>query len=192
VEGVSAELIWRLASPYTSPVGFAVYFEPTIGPRTRELEYRAIVQKNFYDDRVVIAANVTVGQEWRRLLADPEADPASEEARDHWDKETDVNFGVGVSYRFRSNWSVGFEALNEREWAGLNPFDSDKRTNDAYYVGPNIHYGGQHFFATATFLAQLGLAKDFANPAPGLVVDGISNADDFEKYRLRVKVGYSF
>lgn len=193
-EGVSGELIWRLASPYTSPVGFAVYVEPTIGPRTRELENRIIVQKNFMDDRLVFAANMTVGYEWRKLQGDPTADPETDyrDFNDHWDKETDVNFGLAGSYRFRPNWSAGFEMLNEREWGGLDPTRSYKRTNDAYYVGPNIHYGGQKFFATATFLAQLGLAKDFANPAPGFVVDGISNADDFEKFRLRVKVGAVF
>lgn len=191
-EGISGELIWRLASPYTKPVGVAVYIEPTLGPRTREMEYRLLLQKNFHDDRVVLAGNVTWGQEWRRLLPDPEADPGSEEAHTHWDKETDINFGVGASWRFRENWSVGLEALNEREWAGLNPFDPGKRTNMAYYLGPNIHYGGRRFFATATFLAQLGMAKDYANPAPGFIVDGITNADDFEKYRLRVKVGTFF
>jgi hypothetical protein len=191
-EGVSGELIYRLLSPYTKPVGVALYVEPTIGPRVREMEYRLLLQKNFHDDRVVLAANVTWGQEWRRLLADPQADPGSEEAREHWDKETDINFGVGASWRFRENWSVGFEALNEREWAGLNPFDPGNRTNVAYYVGPNIHYGGQKFFATATFLAQLGAAKDYANPPPGFLVHGITNADDFEKYRLRIKVGTYF
>jgi hypothetical protein len=192
LEGLSGELIWRLASPYTSPVGVALYVEPTIGPRTRELESRFIVQKNFHDDRVVISGNVTLGYEWRKLQADPEADVGSAESRVHWDKETDVNFSIAGSYRFAPNWSVGVEALNEREWGGLDPFKSDHRTNVAYYVGPNIHYGGQKYFATATFLAQLGAGKDYANPHPGFIVDGINNADDFEKYRLRVKVGSVF
>ena len=191
-EGISGELIWRLASPYTSPVGVALYFEPTIGPRTRELEGRLILQKNFHDDRVVVSGNVLLGYEWRRLLPDPEADAGTEEARTHWDKETDVAFSLGASWRFRENWSVGMEVLNEREWAGLDPFDPGKRTNVAYYIGPNVHFGGQKFFATATFLTQLGLAKDYANPAPGFIVDGVTNADDFEKYRLRVKVGTFF
>jgi len=191
-EGVSGELIYRVLSPYTDPVGLALYIEPTIGPRTRELESRLILQKNFHDDRVVLAANVTVGQEWRYLQRDPTADPGTEEFHDHWDKETDVNFGLGASYRFRRNWSAGVELLNEREWGGLDPFNPGMRTNVAYYVGPNIHYGGERFFVTATVLAQLGMGKDYANPAPGFVVDGTTNADDFEKYRLRVKAGFYF
>ncbi len=192
LEGVSAEAVYRVLSPYTAPIGLALYVEPTIGPRTREIESRLIAQKNFLDDKLVFAANLTVGQEWRYLLADPSADPTSDEFHDHWDKETDVNFGVAGSYRFRPNWSAGLELLNEREFAGLNPFDPSTRTNVAYYFGPNLHFGGERFFITGTFLVQLRGAKDYANPAPGFVVNGISNADDFEKYRLRIKAGYYF
>ncbi len=47
-------------------------------------------------------------------------------------------------------------------------------------------------FATATFLTQLLAAGDHANPNPGFVVNGVSNADDFENYRLRIQVGYYF
>ena len=66
------------------------------------------------------------------------------------------------------------------------------RNNVAYFVGPNIHYGGKNFFVTATFLVQLPWAKDYANPPPGFIVHGITNADDFEKYRLRLKAGFYF
>lgn len=192
-ESASVEAIYRFASPYTSPVGAALYLEPSIGPRTRELEAKLILQKNFLDDRLVFAANATLGYEWRKLPGDPTADPASADFLDHWDKETDVNFGLAGSYRFTSNWSLGGEIEDEHEWAGLNPFDGSKRTNEAWYVGPSLHYGGRHFFATLTTLFQMPWAHDYANRgADSLVVGGISNADDFEKYRFRLKMGYYF
>jgi len=190
-EGISVEGIYRFFSPYTTDGwGLALYVEPTIASNTRGLETRLLLQRNFADDRLVIAANLTLAYEWRRLPGDPSADPDSEEFLRHWDKETDVNLGLGVSYRFRPNWSIGGEFLNEREWAGLNPFDSSRRMNSVYYIGPNIHYGGEHFFATVTALAQVPWGTDFTDS--GAVIDGISNADDFENYRLRVKVGYYF
>jgi hypothetical protein len=193
LESVSGEVIYRVLSPYTDPIGLALYVEPSVGPRTVELENRLILQKNFLDDRLVIAANATLGFEWRRLHGDPSADPTDEEFIDHWDKETDVNFGVAVSYRFARNWSFAGEFQNEREWGGLNPFDSKNRTNIAYYAGPTIHYAGGHYFFTGTVLFQLPLASDLANPpADTFVVHGISNADDFEKYRFRFKAGYYF
>jgi len=193
VESFSLEAIYRFASPYTSPVGAAVYIEPSLGPRTQELETRLILQSNFLDDRLVFAFNTTIGQERRYLHGDPGADPASVDYRDHWDKETDVNFGLAGSYRFAPNWSLGAELQNEREWAGFNPFESDKRTNVAWYAGPTLHYGGRHFFMTFTTLFQLHGARDYANPPDeSFVVHGITNADDFEKYRFRLKLGYYF
>ena len=191
-EGVSIEALWRLRSPYTHGLGIALYAEPTVAPNTRELELRLILQKNFIQDRLVVSGNATVGYEWRKIPGDPTADPASEDFIRHWDHETDLNLSLGASYRFRASWAVGAELLNERELAGLTPFEHTARTNVAWYLGPNIHFGGRKFFATATFLAQLPWAQDHANPAPGFVVDGLTNADDFEKYRLRIKVGTYF
>ena len=193
LETVSLEAVYRIASPYTSPLGVALYVEPSIGPRTRELETRLILQKNFLQDRLVFAANATLGYEWRKLLADPAADPGSIEATNHWDKETDVNFGFAGSYRFAPNWSAGAEIQNEHEWGGLDPFRGSKRTNEAWFLGPTLHYGGRHFFATFTTLFQMPWAHDYANRgADSFVVNGITNADDFEKRRFRLKVGYYF
>jgi hypothetical protein len=193
-ETVAVEGIYRFSSPYTSSLGAAVYLEPSIGPRTRELESRLILQKNFMQDRLVFAFNATLGYEWRKLPGDPDADPASVDFRSHWDKETDVNFGLAGSYRFTSNWSLAAELQNEREWAGLNPFKARNRTNLAWYSGPTLHYGGRHFFATVTTLIQLPWAHDYAehDPAQDAVIHGITNADDFEKYRFRFKIGYYF
>ncbi len=194
VESVSVEAIYRFMSPYTDPFGLAVYVEPSIGPRTYELETRVIAQKNFIDDKLVIAANMTIGQEKRYLHGDPSADPSDEEYNAHWDEETDVNFGLAASYRFAPNWYAGAELQNEREWAGFNPFKNENRTNVATYFGPTLHYGGKGFFVTATYLQQLKGAKDYAatSAADSAVIDGVSNADDFEKYRVRLKVGFYF
>ena len=193
-QDVSAEAIYRLASPYMSPIGAALYVEPTIGPRMRELETRLILQKNFVDDRLVFAFNATLAYEWRKLHGDPEADPTAEEFSTHWDKESDVNFGVAGSYRFAPNWSFGGEVQNEREWGGLNPFNAGNRTNQAWYAGPTIHYGGKKGFATLTTLIQLPVAHDYAEKDNSIdaVINGLSNADDFENLRVRLKVGFYF
>ena len=194
LESVSVEGIYRFMSPYTDAFGLAVYVEPTIGPRTVELESRLILQKNFDDDKLVLAFNATIGQEARYLHGDPSLDPSDEEYGDHWDHETDVNFGFAGSYRFAPNWYGGLELQNEREWAGFNPFKKENRTNVATYFGPTLHYGGKGFFVTATYLQQLKGAKDYAaeTPADSAVIKGISNSDDFENYRVRLKAGFYF
>jgi hypothetical protein len=134
-----------------------------------------------------------VGYELRNLPGDPTLDPTDFDYNKHWDQETDINFGLGASYRFLPDWSLGAEFQNEREFAGLKPFGSGNATNVAYYVGPTLHYGGQRFFVTLNALFQLPWALDLANHgADSLVVNGISNGDDFENFRVRLKVGFYF
>ena len=187
--GVSLEGIYRILSPYIHPFGLAYYFEPTGGKGLFEVENRIIVQKNFFDDRLIVATNVSMNLEGRRLPGDPEETGYA--SRYHWDHETDFNIALGASYRFIPNWSTGFEFINEREYSNFG-LSSSRRNNVAYYLGPVLHWGGERFFATATFLTQLPWAQDFANPPPGFIRGGRTYADDFEKYRLRLKVGFTW
>ncbi len=176
--GVSVEGIWRLLSPYKDPVGLALYFEPTIGPNFRELEARLILQKNFFDDRLVVAFNFTWAPELRPSLTPPA------------DVETDINWGLGVSYRFAANWSVGWEFQNEREMDGWAFWDRSNWTNSGFYTGPTLHYANERFFATLTAWEQLPWADDYQSN--GVVFDGRNYDVDFEKFRVRLKLGVVF
>jgi hypothetical protein len=146
--GVSGELIYRILSPYTDPIGLALYVEPTFGPNFRELETRIILQKNFFDDLLTLAFNVTYAPEFR-YLSDPVNGGSS------WQYETDVNFGFGASYRFMPNWSAGFEILNEREFNSLLFTAINGESNSGYFLGPNLHYAGEKFFVTISALWQM-------------------------------------
>ena len=184
--GVSLEGIYRVLSPYIHPIGLALYLEPTFGKGLFEVENRLIVQKNFVDDRVIVASNLTLNLEGRRLPGDPEE--VGYASRKHWDHETDFNISLAASYRFIPNWSAGFEFINEREYSNFS-LDPGRRNNVAYYLGPVVHFGGERFFVTGTFLTQLPWAQDFAKA--GILKDGRNYADDFEKYRLRIKVSFT-
>ncbi|CBJ39040.1 putative lipoprotein [Ralstonia solanacearum CMR15] len=181
--GVSAEAIYRVLSPYTDGVGLAFYVEPTIGPQFKELETKVILQKNFLDDRLITAFNFTYAPEWRYLADDAAASGKS------WQEETDINFNFAVSYRFAPNWSAGVEFVNEREY---NSYRFRNQSNGGYYFGPSIHYGGKNFFVTATFLEQLPWAHAHADTVDGTLVSGRTFDNDFEKYRVRIKMGYYF
>jgi hypothetical protein len=181
--GVSGEAIYRILSPYTDAFGLAVYTEPTIGQNFREIENRLILQKNFFDDLLTIAFNFTYAPEWRYLPTDDDPTVSA------WQEETDVNFGVAASYRFIENWSAGFEFLNEREF---NSFAFNHESNSGYFLGPVLHYGGERLFVTMTALWQLPWASNHTDTVPGALVGGYIGDNDFEKFRLRVKVGYTF
>jgi hypothetical protein len=188
--GISLEAIYRMMSPYTDSFGLAFYFEPTVGNDFREFELKAIVQKNFLDDRLVVAANLTWAPELRFIPADPGALPGTTAFQRHTDVETDLNWSVAVSYRFAPDWSIGWEFQNEREMAWWAIFAKSHWMGDAYYTGPTIHYGGEHFFFTLTLWEQLPFARSYDNA--GVIYQGRDYDVDFEKYRTRLKLGYYF
>ncbi len=189
-EGVAFETIWRVQSPYTDPIGIAFLLEPEFGPHLTEVEVKAIFQKNFYDDRLVFVANITWAPEIRNLDANPYADPGEVAARPNTNIETDVNFGIGVSYRFSEDWSAGYEFQNEREINGWAVFSHRQWMGSGYYTGPTIHYGGEHFFATLTWWQQLPIAKNYMDPS--VIKGGYDDDVDFEHTRVRLKFGYYF
>jgi hypothetical protein len=181
--GVSGELIYRILSPYTDGIGLALYTEPTIGKNFFEIENKVILQKNFLDDLLTIAVNFTYAPEFRNVPGDDNP------AVFNWQMETDVNFGLAVSYRFIENWSAGFEFLNEREF---NSFDFSHLSNSGYYLGPTLHFGGEHFFFTATALWQMPWATVHTDTVPGSLVNHLVLDNDFERFRFRLKAGYTF
>jgi hypothetical protein len=184
------EAIWRVRSPYTDPVGVAFLFEPEVGPRFQELSAKVIFQKNYLDDRLVLVGNATWAPEIRELPGNPYADPDSVDYRRNTNIETDVNFGVGASYRFTSNWAVGWEFQNEREINQWNIFDHSQWMGNTWYAGPTIHYANQHFFATLTWWQQLPGAHNYMDPS--VIVKGYDDDVDFEHTRVRLKIGYYF
>lgn len=180
--GTSLEGIYRVLSPYTDGLGLALYEEPTVGQGFVESESRLILQKNFLDDTLILAFNATYAPEWRRAYDEDKAAYA-------WDEETDLNFGLAGSYRFAPNWSAGFEFLNEREY---NSYDLKRLSNDGYYLGPSLHYGGRAFFVSAAFLEQMPWAVGHTDTVAGAEVGGRIYDNDFERFRTRVKVGWYF
>lgn len=189
-KGVGLEGIWRIRSPYLDPVGIAFLFEPIIGPHFRELEVRAIFQKDFLQDRLIFLGNATWAPEIRPLPGDPYADPDSAAFKPNTNIETDINFGVGVSYRFAPYWSAGWEFQNEREINGYAIFSHRQWMGYAYYTGPTIHYANQHFFVTLTWWQQIPWAKNYMDS--GVIAHGYDDDVDFEHTRARLKVGYYF
>ena len=103
---VSGEAIYRLLNPYFDPIGLAVYFEPTFGDNTRELEAKVLLQKNFFNDTLRLAANINFEDTWER-----------DEGR--WEKGSAAEFFAGAAYNITPELSVGVEFNNENDFEGL-------------------------------------------------------------------------
>lgn len=177
-ESISNEWIYRLMSPYTDPIGLAIYIEPSYGPKSRELETKIILQKNFLDDRLVWAGNATVAYEKSNYHGD-------------WEKETELEFTTGLAYRFALHWHGGLEYRNHRGYSGYG-LASGNRAYSTNYFGPSLHFADKSWWFTATFMNQLGNAKGYTDDVRNDISGGRFYGEDHERRELRLKVGFNF
>jgi hypothetical protein len=182
-QGLSAEFKYQLSSPEHDGFGFALYAEPAwsriskvTGRRTdeKELELKAIVQKNFLQDRLTWAANLTLEPEWER--EHEEVAPGVRQT----EQELAIEVSTGVTYQVAPRFWLGAEGRYHSvypDWThGLH------RENYAVHAGPSVHYDGGKWGITATWLPQL-----FGGPgAAGSSLE----LEDHEKTELRVKLSY--
>ena len=186
LRGLSAEFKYQVLSPYKDGFGLTLYAEPAWSRIHRggekgtelELELKALLQKNFLDDRLIWAANLTFEPEWER---EKHIDPVTGGTKVEWEKELKLEASTGLSYRVASGWYAGVEGSYSSvypDWTnGLH------RETYAVFAGPAIHYGGKKWWATLSYQPQL-----FGSPSPG----GGLALDEYEKRELRLKIGYNF
>ena len=191
LESYSVEAIWRLWSPYKDPLGVAFYVEPSLGPENRTLEARAILQKNFIDDRLVLVTNLGFEKEKRRFTGNPLADPADEEFKQRWVKEQELVFTFGAAYRFAPGWSAGAEARRETEFHALN-FKSRNKDFTFWSLGPTLHFGAKDWFATVAWQHQLANAKVYSPDIADWRYQGRLYGDEATRNELRVKLGFFY
>jgi hypothetical protein len=190
-DGMSVELIWRVLSPYKDPLGLAFYIEPELGPRERALEARAIAQKNFLDDRLVLAANFWVEWERENIAADPFVPASDPAALGGIEKATMAELDLGMSYRFAPGWSAGVEYRNHNEFMGYSLAHSNQE-HTAHFIGPNIHYATRGWFATLTVLKQIK-AHPYTDEQRAVTVGDRIYGDEHTLYDgIRLKVGFVF
>lgn len=184
VNGVSLEFLYRVLSPYKDGLGLAFYLEPEIDVRDnmtgqdmieRELEGRIILQKNYLDDQLILATNFMVEPEWEKMDS-------------FTTKELWAEWTAGISYRFHANWFAGLEFRNHMEFVDMNLADQE---HSAYFLGPNIHYGGQKWWFTFTALPQiagwpryLGVGQDGQQ-----ITSSYAHLGQHEKVEFRFKFG---
>lgn len=139
IDGFSFEAIYRITNPLTSPVGVGVYIEPTYGKLENELETRIILQRNFLDDRLVVAVN---------LLSELER----EKYADGVIHNSMLDVLYGVNYRFAPRWTAGIEGRLHTDFDG-NFYQSHSQT--ANFIGPVVHYAEKDWWITAAWRHQL-------------------------------------
>ncbi len=165
----SLEAIWQLANPTTQPFGLALYLEPAYGPDHRELEEKVILQKNLFDQRLVLATNVALEQEWNR-------------AAGSWQKNSELRLLLGAAWWMTPKWSIGTEFEAKREYDGLLIWQKSAPAADSFFLGPTLHYDGGEYSLTLGALAQLPFAANLSGE-PGETVGGFAHEE--ERYRIQ-------
>ena len=140
IDGASLEAIWRLSNPVLSPVGVGLYVESTFGKLADELETRLLLQSNFLDDSLIVAANIVYEAENIKFLNETS-------------HESMVDVLLGASYRFAPRWTAGVEHRFHNDFAGHRLNDHTQRAN---FFGPNIHYATKDWWVTAAWRHQIG------------------------------------
>lgn len=140
LDGASLEAVWRLSNPVLSPVGVGLYVESTFGQLADELETRLLLQSNFLDDSLIVAANIVYEAEKVKFLNQPSP-------------ESMVDLLVGASYRFAPRWTAGVEHRFHNDFAGYRLSEHTQRAN---FFGPNLHYATKDWWVTAAWRHQLG------------------------------------
>ena len=184
-QGLSAEFKYQVLDPTHDRLGLAFYAEPgwsriskVKGTKARELELelKTIVQKNFAQDRLVWAANLTLEPEWER----EHEEIAPGVVRHETDKELALEVTSGLSYEIAPRWWIGGEGRYHSVYP--NWTDGLHRENYAVYAGPTVHYDGGKWALTATWQPQL-----FGSPRGS---GSLLELDDHEKRELRLKLSY--
>jgi hypothetical protein len=182
-DSISTELIYRLLSPYKDPLGLAIYMEPEIGPDEVEIEWKILLQKNFIDDRFVIALNANYGLEWEK--EDPEFGTKGDST---WQRAAHFEWFAAASYRFVPKWSAGLEFWNHHEFA-----DAEEHEHSAFFVGPVLHYGTEGWWASLGFLRQLPIGSAYSQDNKDFAYDnGYIFGEEHEKWYWRLRVGINF
>ena len=182
-QGFSAEFKYNVSSP-DKGVGLTLYAEPgwsrvhsVEGDKGTEyeLELKAILQRNFLDDRLIWAANFTLEPEWEKVM---KTAPATGR---EWATELKVEVSSGLSLRLAPGWYAGVEG----RYSSVYPHWTGGLRREAYAVsaGPTLHFESKEWWATLTYLPQL-----FGSPS----AVGARTLGEYEKREIRLKIGHEF
>lgn len=175
-DGIKQAFKYNVLSTYKDAFGLSFYLEPgwsrfhkITGERIDEfeIETKVIIQKNFRDDTIIWALNLTPEFEW--YFPDGEST----------ETEFIMEATTGVSFRVYKKWYAGIETRYHTEFP-----EYGAQEHQAVFVGPNIHYGSEKWWFTLTWLPQVWGEPNEAGSH--------RHFGEHEKSELRLKVGYNF
>ena len=178
--GIAASGKYRFKSPFIDGYGLALnqqigynWHDETAGIEENHM-YLAptlIFQKNFLDNTLISTASAGFDMGWGKK-------PAEE-----YSKELGLESRMGVSYRFAPGWFVGLEGRIRSEYPDFKIEDNE---HYVVFIGPNVHYGSEKFWATLAWAYQVyGNESSEQQEAHRAFAEQVQN-------EIRLKVGLNF
>lgn len=191
---------YNILSPYKDFMGYSLGFAYEYRGRYRldgaPIRQHSYVitnyfQKNFLDDKLVIAVSPKVELERRKSTGVLE-------------EEISLDVSAGIAYRVAPNWFVGLEFRHQSDY--LNPqedgeFDPDLQRSswdgsdirigtqhqNGNYLGPTVHYTQRNWWVTAGLLFQVaGGGSTHSYKKDGM------NFDEHEQLHAGITFAYEF
>ncbi len=181
--GLQGSLKYNLKSAERGGWGVAVYLEPgykkfSAKSGDREdiffLEPKLILQRNYLDDTLIWATNLSAEFEREHDIA-----------ADEWESELELQVSTGLSYRFAPGWFAGVEGLYTSAFEKMH---LDELGEYGVFVGPNVHYAAKSWWATLSWLPQIqGGGVNY----PGQTDYGVHLIEK-TRQEVRLKIGINF
>jgi hypothetical protein len=182
---------YNFLSPAKDAIGLAVqataeykWRDPHSGQdkSTLSANFDLILQKYFMEGQLIWVGNAGMEATYADRAFIPGL-PAGFDWPTDPEMEIELKAGTGLSYRFAPGWFIGAEALYETE------FETEVgQERWSIFAGPNLHYGGEKWWATLTWMPQLaGGGEMYAGQT-----DTNLHLIEKTKQEVRLKLGYNF
>lgn len=166
--GFSNEWKLKLLDPVAHPIGLALYGEYTISSKEYELEGKLILDKRM--NNVTIATNG---------VYELELEPEIENNETEWEKETKLDWYVGVAWSALPTFALTVES------AWKNVLKEGEVEHSALFAGVGMSYVSEKFWVNFTVLPQIKSLK-------GAAAGSSLNLSEFEKVQFRLLFSYVF
>lgn len=190
--GLEGAMKYNILSPAKDDFGLAPYFSLSYSWRdphsgqlkdTYSAETFLLLQKYFLEGELIWVGNFGI-EATHAERASLNNLPTGIEWPDHPEMEIALISSMGLSYRFIPSWYIGAEVIHESE------FETEVgQERWSIFAGPSLHYGGQKWWGTLTYLPQLRGGGFEA-------IEGQNDQDlhliEKTKREIRLKLGFNF
>ena len=182
---------YMFLSPALHALGFSTYasisydwIDPHSGQDkdTLSAEVELMVQKYLLDGRLIWVGNGGLESTYAHR-SEIDGLPEGFEWPTEPEMELEIKSGTGLSYRFARGFFLGAEVLYETE------FETEVgQERWSVFAGPSLHYGGERWWATLTWLPQLEGGGERYEGQPDTSLHLIEKTET----ETRLKVGLNF